>query len=140
MKIKFTKDEGAKSPVRATPGSAGFDLFANEEKIINPGGQELIKTGIYMSIPNGYVGIIKPRSGLAVRNGIDIMAGVIDSDYRGEIKVLLWNTSDDFFVVKRHMRIAQLLIIPIIDADLEEVNILDVTDRGSGGFGSTGVI
>lgn len=136
--IKFhpiTKD--AQIPNRATEGAAGFDLYAHSLHDIRPLDRTVVNTGITVEIPPNAVGVIKPRSGLAVRNGIDVMAGVIDSDYRGEIKVLLINQGDELFKVRPGDRIAQILFIPIITAS-EVGGNLSETDRGAGGFGSTG--
>jgi len=136
--IKFHKaSKGAEIPKRATEGAAGFDLFANSLHDIRPMDRTVINTGITVEIPPNAVGIIKPRSGLAVRNGIDVMAGVIDSDYRGEVKVLLINQGEELFKVRPGDRIAQILFMPIITAS-ETGGKLSETERGCGGFGSTG--
>ncbi len=126
-------------PTRANPTDAGFDLYALDDSVAWPRKRVLVQTGIAMAIPEGHVGLIWPRSGLAVKHGIDVMAGVVDSGYRGEIKVLLQNTDPDL-VHKIHKgdRIAQILIQPIVAPELVEVDDLGETDRGAGGFGSTG--
>ena len=129
-------------PKYETLGSSGMDLAANTEKdiIINPGDKALIPTGLFFSIPRGYEIQIRPRSGLAAKKGITVLntPGTIDSDYRGEIKIILINLSKDEFTVKHGERIAQMVICPVVQVQLEEVEELDQTDRGLGGFGSTG--
>lgn len=129
----------ATTPTRANETDAGFDLYALDDSPAWPRKRVLVRTGIAMEIPEGHVGLIWPRSGLAVKHGIDVMAGVVDSGYRGEIKVLLQNTDPDL-VHKIHKgdRIAQILIQPIVTPELVEVDDLGETERGAGGFGSTG--
>jgi dUTP pyrophosphatase len=128
-------------PVRGTCNSAGLDLFANENGFINPLSRVMISTGIIVKIPTGYYGRIAPRSGLAFKNGIDVLAGVIDSDYRGEIKVILYNTDkDNRYEYKKDDKIAQLIIEKYYDFEINVVDELDVTRRGDGGFGSTDAI
>ena len=122
-------------PVRATLHAAGYDLFACENIIIPGGQRRLITTNVIMAIPNGFYGRIAPRSGLAYKNGIDVLAGVIDSDYRKEIGVILYNTSNEDFFVKSGDRIAQIILTPIFTPELIEGD-LEFTTRG--GFGSTG--
>lgn len=126
-------------PQRQTSNSAGYDLHAYESLIIPPGGRRLISTGLRFAIPEGFYGQISSRSGLAFKNGVISIAGVIDSDYRGIVGVLLYNTSNSNFEVKKGDRIAQLIIIPISTPVLSEVNSLEKTERGEGGFGSTGI-
>ena len=129
-------------PKYETNGSSGMDLAANIDKSIdiNPGKTAIIPTGLAVSIPNGFEIQIRPRSGLAAKNKISVLntPGTIDADYRGEIKVILINLSDKVFVVEKGLRIAQMVVCPIIKVHLEEVNELNNTDRGEGGFGSTG--
>tara|TARA_B100001175_G_scaffold309408_2_gene311061 strand:- start:19 stop:456 length:438 start_codon:yes stop_codon:yes gene_type:complete len=129
-------------PEYKTDGSSGLDLLACvEEQIqIKPGEKKLISTGIAVAIPNEFEIQIRPRSGLAAKNGITVLnsPGTIDADYRGEIKVILINLSDKIFKVNKNDRIAQMVICPIIKGTLEEVDELPETIRGSGGFGSTG--
>ena len=122
----------------AKEGDAGADLKASEDTVIPSKGRCLVSTGISMAIPIGYVGLIWPRSGLAVKHGIDSGAGVIDSGYRGEIRVLLFNHSESDFEVVKGDRIAQILIQKIESPQFVQVETLDETERGSGGFGSTG--
>ena len=129
-------------PKYETSGSSGMDLAAHikEDIIINPGDKVLIPTGFSLSIPNGYEVQIRPRSGLAVKKGITVLnaPGTIDSDYRGEIKVILINLSRDKFTLKNKERIAQMVVCPVKQVLLEEVQELSDTLRGIGGFGSTG--
>ena len=130
--------EHAQLPKRATPGSAGYDLCAVEHVVIAPGKRALIKTGIKIEgMPQTMYGRIAPRSGLAFKYGIDVMAGVIDSDYRGEIGVILYNSGDQQFEVKVGDRIAQMIFEQISYVYISEGKIGD-TERGAGGFGSTG--
>lgn len=142
--IKFKKlKQDAEAPVRATNGAAGFDIHAYLEQndgyvCVKGGNYEVIDTAISVAIPDGYVGLILPRSGWAVKNGIDKMAGVIDSDYRGEIKVILTKHDDGVFIVNHGDRIAQLVVVPFV-GESEVVEDLDDTKRGANGFGSTGV-
>ena len=129
-------------PKYETTGSSGLDLTANIEGSISiePGKISIIPTGISVSIPKNFEIQIRPRSGLAAKNQISVLntPGTIDSDYRGEIKVILINLSEKVFLVKKGARIAQMVLCPIVKAKLVEVKSLDDTDRGSGGFGSTG--
>jgi len=121
--------------------AAGMDLHSCENITVPPKGKVLVSTGLKMAIPTGYYGRVAPRSGLAVKNFIDTGAGVIDEDYRGELKVLLFNFGDSEFNVKVGDRIAQLLLEKVMHAEIREVSEeqLGKTDRGIGGFGSTGV-
>lgn len=136
--IKFKKlHELAKIPARATAGSAGFDLYAIEHCIIWPFAQVKIATGIATAIPDGYAGFVWPRSGMAVKHGINKHAGLIDSDYRGEIHVCLINHGDKMVEIYPGDRIAQLVVSAVM-TDAIEVDGLDDTERGVGGFGSTG--
>ncbi len=129
-------------PERATPGSAGFDLHAavTEETVLAPGARLLIPTGVSIAVPVGYEGQVRPRSGLALRHGIILpnAPGTIDSDYRGEVKVILCNLGEEPFSVKRGDRIAQLVIAPVVCAEWVETTDLDDTQRGAGGFGHSG--
>ena len=134
--------EGLDLPSYATPGSAGADLLAAipENHIIHPGKRALIPTGIRMALPEGYEAQVRPRSGLALKHGITCLnsPGTIDADYRGEVGVILINHGEEDFTVTRGMRIAQMLIAPVIQADWDEMEDLPETERGEGGFGSTG--
>tara|TARA_A100001035_G_scaffold276024_1_gene270327 strand:+ start:740 stop:1180 length:441 start_codon:yes stop_codon:yes gene_type:complete len=129
-------------PKYETSGSSGLDLSANIKSSvkIEPGKTSIIPTGISVSIPKNYEIQIRPRSGLAAKKQISVLntPGTIDSDYRGEIKVILINLSSESFIVENGARIAQMVVCPIIKAKLKEVENLDSTSRGSGGFGSTG--
>jgi len=129
-------------PKYETPGSSGMDVAAHIEKdlIIYPGEKALVSTGFSISIPIGYEVQIRPRSGLAVKKNITVLntPGTIDADYRGEIKVILINFGKEKFIIKNGDRIAQMVVAPVVQADLEEVKELSGTERGSGGFGSTG--
>ena len=130
------------TPKYETSGSSGMDIAAYIERdiIINPGEKALIPTGFSLSVPRGYEVQIRPRSGLAVKKGVTVLntPGTIDSDYRGEIKVILINLSKDEFSVKNGERIAQMVVCPIKQVIVEEVKELTETIRGVGGFGSTG--
>ena len=141
IKIKKINDN-AKIPTYATEYAAGCDLYAllDTTETFMPGETKLIKTGISMEIPVGYAGLIYARSGLASKKGLAPAnkVGVIDSDYRGEIIVPLHNDTDEFMTVFPQDRIAQLVIMPYLEVDFTEVQDLDSTERGSGGFGSTG--
>ena len=135
-------NKNIKLPVYKTSGSSGMDIAANLEKIISirPGKSALIPTGIMLAIPKNYEIQIRPRSGLAVKNGISVLntPGTIDSDYRGELKVILINLSKKIFVIKTGDRIAQIILCPVARGKLKEVNYLPKTVRDKGGFGSTG--
>ena len=128
-------------PQYQTSQSAGFDLHSIEDIVLLPGERKLISTGLSFEIPQGYEIQIRPRSGLAYKHGISVLnsPGTIDSDYRGEIKVLLINYSDEEFEIKLGDRIAQAIIQKVIQAQFIEVDSLNNTERGNGGFGSTGV-
>ncbi|MBI5708315.1 MAG: dUTP diphosphatase [Armatimonadetes bacterium] len=123
-----------------TPGAAGMDLRSVEEVVLKPLERRLVPTGLRVAIPEGYEGQVRPRSGLAVRHGISMVntPGTIDSDYRGEIKVLLINLGDSIVQLEKGERIAQLVICPVVRAEIAVVEYLDETERGAGGFGSTG--
>lgn len=134
--------ESAKMPTYGTAYSAGADLYANieEDIVINSNETKLIPTGISLKIPTGYVGLVYARSGLASKKGLAPAnkVGVIDSDYRGEIFVALHNHSEEIRTIEKGERIAQLVIAPYLKAEFVETDILDDTERGNGGFGSTG--
>ncbi|WP_114521537.1 dUTP diphosphatase [Altererythrobacter sp. ZODW24] len=127
-------------PAYATSGAAGMDVVSAETVSIRPGGRHAVATGLSMAIPEGYEIQVRPRSGLALKHGITVpnTPGTIDSDYRGELKVILINHGDDSFPIQRGDRIAQLVLAPVIQASWDEVGELDDTDRGASGFGSTG--
>ena len=125
-------------PQYATEGAAGADLRASGDTVLEPGARAAVATGVRLEIPPGHVGLVWPRSGLAVRHGIDTMAGVIDSDYRGEVLVVLVNHGAEPVRIAAGDRIAQLLFQKVERARLVAADTLDATNRGSGGFGSTG--
>jgi dUTP pyrophosphatase len=130
--------DGGSLPDYASAGAAGADLRASEPVEIAPGARVAVPTALRLQIPPGHVGLVWPRSGLAVRHGIDTLAGVIDSDYRGEVRVVLVNHGEEPFRVARGDRIAQILVQPVERAAFTAVAAVDETDRGGGGFGSTG--
>lgn len=137
MKIKLLT-ENAILPTRGSEQAAGLDLYSTESILVGSLQREIISTGISIKVPKGFYGRIAPRSGLAAKYGIDVMAGVVDSDYRGEIKVILFNSSLEAFKIQRGDRIAQLILEQILIVEPEEVESLDETIRGADGFGSTG--
>ena len=130
-------------PKYETEGSSGLDLAAYTDKQIKilPGKSEIISTGLAVAIPKNFEIQIRPRSGLAAKSQISVLntPGTIDADYRGELKVILINLSDKVFVVEKGLRIAQMVLCPVVKATLKEVTELENTERGSGGFGSTGI-
>tara|TARA_Y100000361_G_scaffold121093_1_gene112911 strand:+ start:467 stop:994 length:528 start_codon:yes stop_codon:yes gene_type:complete len=130
--------ENATVPTKANRSDAGYDLYALEGAIIDKHCHKLIKTGIAMEIPDGYVGLIWPRSGLSYKHGLDVFAGVIDSSYRGDIGVILYNSQYSNYNLEKGDRIAQILFQKVEDFDLNLVENLDDTKRGTGGFGSSG--
>jgi len=143
MFIKIKKlNESTQTPFRATSGSAGADLFARLEAdvTLESAERKLIPTGLIIEISEGYGGFVFPRSSLASKHGISLSncVGVIDSDYRGELKIAVINHSDESFIIKNGDRIAQLVIIPVCSAEFIEEDSLSETERGEGGFGSTG--
>ena len=143
IKIQIKKlSSSVLTPAYETVGSSGMDVAAyiNNNIVINPGEKALVPTGFSIAIPKGYEVQIRPRSGLAAKKNITVLntPGTIDADYRGEIKVILINLGKEKFVVENGDRIAQMIVCPVVKAKLEEVNELSDTDRGSGGFGSTG--
>jgi len=142
--VRLPHGEGLDLPTYETPGSAGMDLRAAvAESVpleIAPGGRFAVPTGLIMQIPHGFEGQVRPRSGLALKSGITCLntPGTIDSDYRGEVKVILANLGAEPFTVSRGMRIAQLVIAPVVQARISLRDAVDETARGAGGFGSTG--
>ena len=127
-------------PEYATPASAGVDLRASEARVIPPGGRALVPTGLRIALPEDYEAQIRPRSGLALRHGVTLpnSPGTIDADYRGEVRVILMNLGQEPFVVEPGDRIAQMVVAPVTRVAWSEVEELDATERGEGGFGSTG--
>jgi dUTP pyrophosphatase len=142
MSLKVRRlDDRAVVPRRAYPGDAGLDLHAVEGRVLEPGERASVGTGIAVEIPDGEAGLVLPRSGLAARNGIALVnsPGLIDSGYRGEVRVLLLNTDPaEPFRIEPGDRIAQLVLVRIETPDVEEVDVLALSERGSGGFGSSG--
>ena len=132
--------EGLPLPAYATPGAAGMDVVAAEDLDLAPGARHAVATGFKVAIPDGFEIQVRPRSGLAYKYGVTVpnTPGTIDSDYRGELKILMINHGSDLFPVRRGERIAQLVPAAVTKADFDEVDELDATTRGAGGFGSTG--
>ena len=132
--------EGLPLPEYATDGAAGMDVLAAEDVTLAPGARHAVATGLSLAIPAGYEIQVRPRSGLALKHGISVpnTPGTIDSDYRGELKIVLINLGAEAFAIARGDRIAQLVLAPVVRAAWSEVGELDVTTRGAGGFGSTG--
>jgi len=129
-------------PAYATPQSAGVDLRAaiDQTMIVPPLGRVAVPTGLAIALPDGYEAQVRPRSGLALNDGVTVLnsPGTIDADYRGEIKVILINLSHRPFAIERGQRIAQLIVAPVVQIDWHEVHVLEKTERGAGGYGSTG--
>lgn len=139
MKIRIKRlSPNGKIPTRAKSSDAGYDLYSTSDLPITPTARELVSTGIAIEIPEGYYGRVAPRSGLAVKAGVDILAGVVDSGYRNEIKVVMINLGQGLVSVNKGDRIAQLIIEKCHDVEWEEVKELSDSDRGEGGFGSSG--
>ncbi|MDP3896517.1 MAG: dUTP diphosphatase [Mesorhizobium sp.] len=142
--VRMPHSDGIDLPAYETEGAAGMDLRAavpdDRPLLLLPGKRALVPTGLVFELPDGFEGQIRPRSGLAFKNGITCLntPGTVDSDYRGEVKVLLVNLGDTDFAVTRGMRIAQLVVAPVARARIEERSLAGGTARGSGGFGSTG--
>ena len=132
--------EGLPLPAYATSGAAGMDVVSAEDVVIAPGARHAVATGLAVAIPQGFEIQVRPRSGLALKHGITVpnTPGTIDSDYRGELKVILINLGNEAFAIQRGDRVAQLVFAPVVQAAWDEVAELDATDRGAGGFGSTG--
>jgi len=138
--VTRTKDaEQFPLPAYQRAGDAGLDLRAAETVELQPGQRHPVKTGLHVALPEGFVGLVRDRSGLASRNGLHILAGVIDSNYRGEIQAVIINLGDKPYAIKPGDRIAQLIILPCVKAELRETDKLPETERNSAGFGSTGV-
>lgn len=141
MILKVQKlDPAAIAPHYAHPGDAGLDLFSNEHVELQPGDSRLVKTGVSIELPPGTEGQVRPRSGLAAKHQVTVLnaPGTIDEGYRGEICVILINHGRSAFVVEKGMKIAQMLVKPVIRVEVQEVQALSATQRGAGGFGSTG--
>jgi len=133
-------DPGLPLPARAHPGDAGVDLYAAEAVVLGPGERATVGTGVAVAVPEGYAGLVAPRSGLAQRHGLGIVnaPGVVDAGYRGEIRVILVNHGTEAVSLARGERIAQLLVVQVGVEEMLEVEELPPSERGSGGFGSTG--
>ena len=147
MKIALARlphAEGLPLPAYETPGAAGMDLRAavpeGEPMVLKPGSRAMVPTGLQIAVPEGYEAQVRPRSGLAAKAGISCLntPGTIDSDYRGEVKVILVNLGEEDFTIRRGDRIAQMVICPVVQAQWDVAESLDETARGAGGFGSTG--
>ena len=141
-KLKVKKlSESAILPEYAHPGDAGMDLFSNEELFLKPGEYRVVKTGITIELSPSTEAQVRPRSGLAAKHGITVLnsPGTIDEGYRGEVGVILINHSKTDFEITKGMKIAQMIIAPVVRAEIEEADQLSGTRRGDGGFGSTGV-
>lgn len=143
MKIEIVNKSNNPLPAYETEYSAGMDLraFLSEDMVLEPMQRALVPTGIHVAIPAGHEAQVRPRSGLAIKNGISVLnaPGTIDADYRGEVKVILINLSDQPFIIRNGDRIAQMIIAPFTKAEWSETDNLDDTVRGSGGFGHTGL-
>jgi len=128
-------------PAYAHPGDAGMDIRSVDDLEIAPGARALVHTGLVMALPPGWEAQVRPRSGLALKHGVTVLntPGTIDAGYRGEVGVILANLGDAPFAVKKGDRIAQVVVAPVTTAAIEETDVVDDTDRGGGGFGSTGV-
>ena len=135
--MKVMLDEGAKMPTRAHLNDAGLDLYAMHNAVVRPYERAMISTGCHFEIPRGYVGLLTSKSGLMAKQGLT-SRGTIDSGYTGAVHVVLFNHSDKAVTIKKGEKISQMVIVPIITSGLELVDSLEETDRGDGGFGSTG--
>lgn len=142
MKLSILKsDPSAQLPTYAHPGDAGMDVRSIEELTIPPGGRALVHTGLVFQLPPDAEAQVRPRSGLALKHGVTVLnaPGTIDAGYRGEVGVILVNLGQDPFTVEKGMKIAQIVVAPVAQAEIVEVFETDATERGAGGFGSTGV-
>lgn len=138
MEILIKKNHPeATVPTQATEGDAGYDLYSLEEVILVPLARAAVKTGVSLAIPMGFYGRVAPRSGLAVKKGLDVLAGVVDSGYRGDVGVVLINLSAEEIVLEKKSKIAQLIIEKCHDVDWVETDDLSASDRGEGGYGSS---
>ena len=137
MKLKVVLDEGAKMPTRAHEDDAGFDLYSREDAVIYNGDSHRFDTGVHVQIPKGFAGVIKSKSGLNVNYGVQ-SDGLIDSGYTGSITVKLYNHGRAAVRIEKGQKISQLVLVPIFTPDLEQVDSLEETERGNGGFGSSG--
>lgn len=142
MKLLIKQEKGAKLPTRGSDFAAGYDLYGNNDEsvYIAPGQNQLIDTGLIIEIPQGYFGAIFPRSGIATKRGgrLSNCVGVVDCDYRDTWKISMYNDSDEQLIITPHERIAQFIVLPYQDLEFIETDIVSETERGTGGFGSTG--
>lgn len=138
MEVRVVLDRGAKMPTKAHEADAGFDLYTREDGYVAPNGWYICDTGVHMEIPKGYVGFLKSKSGLNVKHGLR-GEGVIDSGYTGSIVAKIYNDTDKLYAFNKGDKVIQIVLLPIPDVDLVEVDNLEETERGNGGFGSTGV-
>ena len=142
LRVRPDADDGLPLPAYMTPGAAGMDVVAaiEEDLVLEPGDRAAVSTGLAFALPQGFEMQVRPRSGLALRHGITVAnaPGTVDSDFRGEVKVLLVNLGSDAYTVARGDRIAQLVVAPVVQATLRLESALDPTERSDGGFGSTG--
>ena len=138
--MRLPHGDGLALPAYATDGAAGMDVVSAEDICLAPGGRHAVATGLALAIPHGFEVQVRPRSGLALKHGVTVAnaPGTIDSDYRGELKVILVNLGAEAFDIRRGDRVAQLVLAPVVRASWLEVGALDETARGAGGFGSTG--
>lgn len=142
MQVRFWKsDPAAILPAYAHPGDAGMDVCSNEVCVIAPGARRLVHTGLVMELPSDAEAQVRPRSGLALKYGVTVLnaPGTIDAGYRGEVGVILVNLGEEPFKIEKGMRIAQIVVAPVVCADIVEVSEVSASERGVGGFGSTGV-
>ena len=142
MKVLFRKiDADAKLPSYAHPGDAGMDVCSVEDAVIGPGERRLVRTGLVMMLPPDAEAQVRPRSGLALKHGVTVLntPGTIDAGYRGEVGVILANFGSEPYKVEKGARVAQIVVAPVVRAEIEETAEADETARGAGGFGSTGV-
>ena len=142
MTVKVLRtDPAAQLPVYAHPGDAGMDVRSIEDVTLSPGARALIHTGLVLMLPPNAEAQVRPRSGLAIKHGVTVLntPGTIDAGYRGEVGVILINLGAEPFTVEKGMKIAQIVVSPVAQAEVVEVTSVDETDRGAGGFGSTGV-
>lgn len=143
MQVKFKRvDPAAVLPVYARPGDVGMDVCACEEAVLHPGERRLVRTGLVMELPEGAEAQMRPRSGLALKHGVTLLntPGTIDAGYRGEVGVILVNLGQEPFEVRVGMRIAQMVVAPVVRAEVVEVAEVSGTERGAGGFGSSGMM
>jgi dUTP pyrophosphatase len=142
MTVKVLRtDPEAQLPAYAHPGDAGMDVRSIENVTLSPGARALVRTGLVLELPPDAEAQVRPRSGLALKHGVTVLntPGTIDAGYRGEVGVILINLGAEPFKVEKGMKIAQLVVAPVAQAEIVEVSAVDATDRGAGGFGSTGV-